>query len=139
MQKIKCTLTVFFEQPFWVGVCEKEINDNLEVSKFTFGSEPKDYEIYDFLLHHWDQLHFSTAVKTDFKQQSNMNPKRMQRAIRKQLQAKGIGTKAQEALKLQYEESKLACKEKHRQKKDIQKQQLYEIKQQKRKQKHRGK
>lgn len=139
MQKIRCTLTVFFEQPFWVGVYEKVNGDNLEMCKFTFGTEPNDYEIYDFLLHHWNQLHFSSAVKADFKPQSAINPKRMQCSIRKQLQSQGIGTKSQKALKLQYEENKLAHKENNRQQKECEKQRLFELKSQKRKQKHRGK
>lgn len=37
-------LTVFFEEPFWVGVFERIENGKLSVSKVTFGAEPKDYE-----------------------------------------------------------------------------------------------
>lgn len=43
-------LTVFFEEPFWVGVFERIENGKLSVSKVTFGAEPKDYEIYEFVL-----------------------------------------------------------------------------------------
>lgn len=43
-------LTVFFEKPFWVGVFERVEEGKLSVSKVTFGAEPKDYEIYAFIL-----------------------------------------------------------------------------------------
>ena len=39
-------LTVFFENPFWVGVFERIEDGKLSVSKATFGAEPKDYEVY---------------------------------------------------------------------------------------------
>ena len=44
------TLTVFFEEPFWVGVFERVSGGKLSVCKVTFGAEPKDYETYDFVL-----------------------------------------------------------------------------------------
>ena len=40
----------------------------------------------------------------------SMNPKRMQRIAKKQMQEKGIGTKAQQALKEQQEQGKLERK-----------------------------
>mgnify|MGYP002508799592 FL=1 len=43
-------LTVFFEEPFWVGVFERVSDGKLSVCKVTFGAEPKDYELYEFIL-----------------------------------------------------------------------------------------
>ena len=40
----RSTLTVFFENPFWVGVYERIDGDRYEVCKITFGAEPKDYD-----------------------------------------------------------------------------------------------
>ena len=34
-------LTVYFEEPFWVGVFERMENGKLSVCKVTFGAEPK--------------------------------------------------------------------------------------------------
>ena len=42
-------LTVYFEDPFWIGIFEHIENDKLSVCKVTFGAEPKDYEIQDFI------------------------------------------------------------------------------------------
>ena len=58
-------LTVFFEEPFWVGVFERIENGKLSVSKVTFGAEPKDYEIYEFVLKNYNSLRFSPAIETD--------------------------------------------------------------------------
>ena len=77
-------LTVFFEEPFWVGVFERIENGKLSVSKVTFGAEPKDYEIYDFVLKNYYRLKFSPAVATDVKE-AVRNPKRVQREVRKRL------------------------------------------------------
>ena len=48
MDKVSGKLTVFFEEPFWVGVFERVSDRKLSVCKVTFGAEPKDYEVYDF-------------------------------------------------------------------------------------------
>ncbi len=34
-------LTVFFEEPFWIGVFERISGDKLSVSRVVFGTEPK--------------------------------------------------------------------------------------------------
>ena len=40
-------LTVFFDDPFWVGVFERTDGGKLSVCKVTFGAEPKDYEVWE--------------------------------------------------------------------------------------------
>ena len=58
MNQSKAKLTVFFEEPFWIGLYERESDGKYEVCKITFGAEPKDYEVYQFLLDNWRQLRF---------------------------------------------------------------------------------
>lgn len=99
------TLTVYFEEPFWVGVYERRTQNHLEACKITFGAEPKDYEVYEYFLMNWSKLHFSPPVEDCTAAERKLNPKRMQRAIHSQIQEQGIGTKAQQALKLQQEQS----------------------------------
>ncbi len=50
-------------------------------------AEPKDYEIYDFVLKDYDQLRFSLSVANDIKE-AGRNPKRVQREVRKQQKKK---------------------------------------------------
>ena len=45
-------LTVFFDDPFWVGVFERTDGGKLSVCKVTFGAEPKDYEVWEYVLRH---------------------------------------------------------------------------------------
>ncbi len=137
MDKVSGKLTVFFEEPFWVGVFECVSDGKLSVCKITFGAEPKDYEICDFVLKNYCRLRFSPAVATDVKEVGR-NPKRVQREVRKQIQNIGIGTKSQQALKLQQEQLKIERKTVSREQREAEKQRQFELKQQKRKEKHRG-
>ncbi len=137
MDKVSGKLTVFFEEPFWVGVFERVSEGKLSVCKVTFGAEPKDYEVYDFALKNYDRLRFSPVVATDVKE-TGRNPKRVQREVRKQIQNIGIGTKSQQALKLQQEQLKTERKTVSREQREAEKQRLFELKQVKRKEKHRG-
>lgn len=59
MNEERSNLTVFFEEPFWVGVFERIEEGKLSASKWTFGAEPKDYEVYEFILRHYYGLQFS--------------------------------------------------------------------------------
>ena len=137
MGKDQCKLTVFFEEPFWVGVFERIENGKLSAAKVTFGAEPKDYEVYEFILKHYYDLRFSPAVAAVVKE-SKHNPKRIQRDIKKSLAKTGIGTKSQQALKLQQEQNKQKRKVKSREQKLAEAKHQYELKQQQKKEKHRG-
>ncbi len=137
MDKVSGRLTVFFEEPFWVGVFERVSDGKLSVCKVTFGAEPKDYEIYDFVLKNYYRLRFSSTVATDVKE-TGRNPKRVQREVRKQIQNTGIETKSQQVLKLQQEQMKIERKIVSREQREAEKQRQFELKQQKRKEKHRG-
>ena len=71
-------LTVFFEAPFWIGVFERIERRKLSVCKVVFGAEPKDYEVWEYLLKNYSRLRFSPSVETVVKKES-VNPKRLQR------------------------------------------------------------
>lgn len=131
------SLTIFFEEPFWIGVFERTENGKLSVCKVTFGAEPKDYDIWEFILKNYYKLKFSSNVETKIKQTSN-NPKRRQRNIRKQLQTSGIGTKSQQALQTQRELTKIETKQLHKKQRELEKQHQFDLKQKKRKEKHKG-
>ena len=137
MDKMTCQMTVLFEGAFWVGIFEKTEGNRLSVAKVTFGAEPKDYEVRDFILTHFYELKFSPEVKTEVKERKQ-NPKRAQREAKKQLQRIGIGTKSQQALSLQHEENKQNRKEKSREQKRIEEERRFILKQAKKKEKHRG-
>jgi len=137
MDKANGKLTVYFEKPFWVGVFERIEDGKLSVAKVTFGAEPKDYEVQEYIRKYYSSLKFSPAVDTVVKD-IKRNPKRIQREAKKQMQETGIGTKSQQALKLQQEQNKQDRKVRSREKKEADELRMFELKQQKKREKHKG-
>ena len=137
MDKVSGKLTVFFEDPFWVGVFERIENGRLSVAKVTFGAEPKDYEVQEYIQKYYSGLKFSPAVDTVVKDVKR-SPKRLQREAKKQMMEIGIGTKSQQALKLQQEQNKQERKVRSREKREADELRMFELKQQKKREKHKG-
>lgn len=129
-------LTVLFEAPFWVGIFERIEGNTLSVCKVTFGAEPKDYEVLAYVLKNHSRLRFSPSVAAAIRPDA-ANPKRMQRQIRKQTAASTVGTRSQQALQL--EAQKLEKQTRSREQREEEKQRRFTCRQQKRKEKHRGK
>lgn len=135
-----CKLTVLYNESFWVGIFELEEGECYKASKVTFGAEPKDTEVYEFLLKNYYKLNFVSieSEKDESKLKKKENPKRLQRKIHKEVQDKGIGTKAQIALKKQHEENKIERKKRTKEERKVKEERLFKIKQQKKKEKHKG-
>ena len=131
-------LSVLFEEPFWIALYERESGGRYEVCKITFGAEPRDYEVYAFFLKNYDRLVFSPAMEGAGSVQRKINPKRLQKQIRKATEEKGVETKAQQALKLQQEQNKTERKILTWERREAEAQRRFALRQQKRKEKHRG-
>ncbi|MFR5134151.1 MAG: YjdF family protein [Acutalibacter sp.] len=131
-------LTVFFQEPFWVGLYERWTEGLLQVCKITFGAEPKDYQVYEFLLNHWDGLRFSPPVAEEKEEAPRKNPKRVQREIQRQLASPPTSTRSQQALSLQREAAKEQRRQRSHQGRETQRQERFALRQKKRKEKHRG-
>ncbi|MCT4509095.1 MAG: YjdF family protein [Tepidibacter sp.] len=136
--KVSTKLTVLFENPFWIGIFERTYNEKYEVSRIVFGPEPKDYDIYEFILQEFKNIRFSKPINADKKTDKRINPKRLQRKIKKDVSDNGIGTKAQLAIKLQHEANKIEKKKKSKEKKEEERRKQFELKQKKKKEKHKG-
>ena len=129
-------LTILFSNPFWIGVFERYEGSQYKACKVTFGAEPKEGEVYDFVLRNYYSLKFKMLELQDDENEKSLhvkkeNPKRVQRMIHKEVQNKGIGTKAQIALKAQHEENKIEHRKRSREEKELEEQRQYEIKRQK--------
>ena len=109
----------------------------MSVCKVTFGAEPKDYDVWEYVLHHYYELVFSSAIETEIRQTAD-NPKRRSRNARKQLENTGIGTKSQQALQRQREEMKTERRQISREEQEAEAQRRFEKKQVKKKEKRRG-
>lgn len=131
-------LTIFYEDPFWVGIFEKTDEGLLETSRVVFGAEPKDYEVYEFVLLNYYKLRFSKPISVEAEVEKRINPKRLLRKIKKETIDVGIGTKAQQAIKLEQESRKLDNKKVSKEIREEQERLKFQLRQEKRKEKKRG-
>ena len=130
-------IRVLFEEPFYIGIFEKVENNKVYVAKVTFGKEPKEKELNVYLNENYYKLKWQLSDET-YKENEIKNPKRKQREARKEMLKKTVGTKSQNAINKQYEESKVFNKKKAREDKEILDKLKYELKQKKKKEKHKG-
>ena len=78
-------LTVYFEDPFWVGVFEKQDENGYAVARVVFGSEPGDAQLYEFIRQHYEEFRFErdgAGPCTGGLEESGKNYKRTQREVR---------------------------------------------------------
>jgi len=139
MNTVFSKFTVFFEDPFWVGVYEVGYDDSISIYKLTFGSEPKDYEVYYYLLKNYNSFRFSSkSYSENNSEKTKINPKRLQRLINKELKKHGISTKSQEILKKQQEEFKTEKKKFSKKEAELERKRKFILKQEKKHDKKRG-
>lgn len=136
------TLTVLHDGQFWVGICEHVEAGRYGACRVMFGAtEPTDTEIQEFVLRRWAGLDFALVLDDADGARpailAHANPKRRQREAHKQVEQAGIGTKAQQAMNAAYEARKDERKATARARQE-ESERRFALKQQKRKQKHRG-
>jgi hypothetical protein len=131
-------LTVYFDDPFWVGVFERNDEEGYHVSRVVFGAEPTNAELYGYIQREYKSLDFGKPINTQVTIVRKKNFKRMQREVRKQVYEEGVGTKAQQAMKLQMELNKKEHKVDSREKREEKEILKFKLKQEKKKDKHRG-
>ena len=136
--KCRMIMTVVFDKPFYKGVFERFVDDRYAVAEINLGTSlPKLRDIYRFILKRWNSIHFSSEEAYSIKVKK-INPKRMQREAQKQVHAEFYGSKAQQALKADFEMRKQQSHRERQATKANHKRQKFEIRQLKKKQKHRG-
>lgn len=131
-------LNIIFDGQFYISIFEKTDNDKLSVARHIFGLEPSDIEVFEYINHEFDTLVFSSPIDIDKKVKTNVNPKKMQRMVKKEMKSTDIGTKSQIALKKLQEEKKIEKKEITKEQKEIEKKLNYKLKQEKKLEKHKG-
>lgn len=140
MEKTYGRLQIFFEDPFWVGIFERTDNHGFAVCKVTFGAEPRGQEVLDYLQRYYYRLRFSPVVEGEnlMEKSEHINPKRLLRNAKREMKQTGIGTKSQQALKLQHELVKTERKERSKEYREEELKRKFELKQQKKKEKKKG-
>ncbi len=109
-------LTLRFEHPFYVGIVEQVRDGRLYAARHVFGAEPSNEVVYAWVLAEVNTLcrRMTAGVALDTEPPRRINPKRLQREIRRALEAPATSTKSQEALRLQLEANKQTRQENHR-------------------------
>ena len=135
---MKGNFIVTFENPFWVGIIKIEDNNKIRVARWVFGSEPSEAEIYDFLYKDYNKLKFHEVQIDKINKEYHKNPKRIQKEIRQMKQKVVNLKKSYDIIKKQYENMKVERKKNKSIKKHENDEQIFKLKQEKKKQKHRG-
>ena len=128
-------LVLFIVMSFTLNFRYASLGTNL--IDFSF-NDYSNIKVYDFILKNYKNLKFGSSLEVKVKKIKS-NPKRLQREARKQSKQVGVGTKSQLALQKQREEMKLERKKESKQIRELENRRKFELKQEKRKQKHRGK
>ena len=138
MEKTQVTLSIFHDGQFFTALFERRDAHGFSVARRIFGAKPSDNEILDLIVSKYSSLRFSRPAADVKETALASNPKRRQREAAKAACAVCFSTKAQLAVKAQFEESKAVAKAErsHQQKRLAD--EKYALKQLKRKQKHRG-
>lgn len=134
---VSSTLTLFHDGQFWIGLVEHVEDGKFSVARIVFGTEPSDEEILEFIVTGWENLSFYGNKEPD-KPKIAKNPKRRMREAARALSKPAMSTKAQQALSEQRETMKERSVHRHSLKKQEKKQERFELREAKRKQKHRG-
>lgn len=133
--------TIFYEKKFWVGTFERIDQKGYVVAKHTFGKEPTDPEVYAFILHHYQELKFGEQKQMAI-QIHRMNPKRVQREVRHEVEklkkTSKPSTFAQDYLREELEKNKKMKKALSSREKQEKKEAQFLLKQQKKKEKKKG-
>jgi len=133
-------LTVFFEEPFWVGIAEETDGTELRAFRHVFGAEPDDSTVAAFICQRLVPLLQSPVptVTVGPPRERRCNPKRRLREAAREMRRPGVGTFAQEAIKREREHRKATARRLSRQEKDAQADRKRAIAVRKAKAKHRG-
>ncbi len=137
--RVSSTLTVYYDGQFWVGTFERVERGMLSACRIVFGAEPSNEEVLQLICEKWNDLRFTEPIAHEEPPKVASNPKRRQREAARTLGQRGPSTKAQLALAEEREAAAENRKADARERRDLGKQQQFELRQQKRKQKHRGK
>ena len=131
-------LTVFFEDPFWVGVFEKQHEGSISVARHVFGGEPTDTEVYHFILTRYWDVKYSSPAEGVLEERKPANPKRLQREAAKLMKQKGISTQSQELMRLEREKNKQQRQSVSKVQRDAEALEMFRLKQEKKREKHKG-
>ena len=133
-----CKFTVLFENPFWVGIIERNDDLGYSVARIVFGSEPTEVQLYEYIQKEYKNIRFSKPIKNYQPKEEVHNYKRTQREIKQVMSKIQISSKAHEAMRLELENNKQTRKELSKSERDAEEAKQRQIREERKKEKHRG-
>jgi len=101
---VTSVFTIFFEDPFWVGILEENYNGINYMGKHIFGAEPTNSELLRFYIYEFEKIKILKISETDI-ETKKMNFKKSLNKSKKMQNKIGIGTKSQNLFKMAFEET----------------------------------
>ncbi len=133
-------LTILFDDPYYVGLLEIEREGLLYAARHIFGADPSDQEVFEFVRRDLLplQARMTVGIPVEAGTMKRVNPKRMQREVRRQVAQQGISSKAHEAMRAQIEQNKVERHQITREQREAQKLHKREVARLKARERHRG-
>ena len=63
MNTICADLTLYFQDPYWVGEYKRISDKKIETSKVFFDYEPVIQQVYNYYLKNWNKLKFTISYE----------------------------------------------------------------------------
>ncbi len=131
--------TVLYEDPYWVGLCEREDEAGYAVARMVFGAEPTPPEVEEFIKRRYHELKWSAPQpESTLAIGRALNFKRAQREARAEQAAGPKVSKAHEAMRLELEQHKKERKAVTKAEREAEEERKRALRLEKKKAKHRG-
>lgn len=135
---MNAVFTIFFEDPFWVGVLESDDEGRLTAARHVFGAEPTNAELLEFMLYRFHLMPRVTAGEGDHRPPPHARGAK--RALREATRSQNhrVSTKAQEAIAAAREAARDERRLRSREDDRIDEAARFRARAEKRKRRHRG-
>ena len=137
---IKCVtsvFTIFFEDPFWIGILEENYDGINYMGRHIFGAEPSNSELLQFYIYEFENINKLKISETDIETKKMKFKKSLNKSKRTQNKI-GVGTKSQNLFKMAFEETMGIKKKESKMEKLINKEEKYKKKLEKKSEKKKG-
>ena len=63
MKEVCVDLTVYFQDPYWIGEYKRISGEKIETNKVFFDYEPLIQQVYNYYLKNWSNLKFTITYQ----------------------------------------------------------------------------
>jgi hypothetical protein len=104
IKRVTGVFTIFFDDPFWVGMLEENCDENNYMGKHIFGAEPSNSELMRFYLYEFDKIKKIKVGGSNI-ETGKMSFKKSLNKSKKIQNKPGIGTKSRILFQKAFEET----------------------------------